>query len=101
VGAAGQTSGNGGGGYAHLHSGVLRGSNVNAYKASNYAYGYRVDPLLLGDGASIDPLGWGAPMGEDPCSYFEADALALPPDVFGRGALSIALFKPGEAFNYP
>jgi hypothetical protein len=112
VGATGATkasvNGVGMGGYAHVHSGVMRTSNINA-QSSSAAYGYHpafvatndASGSNLGGISSTDPLGWGAPAGYDPWGYMDMDTPTVLSGVNGVGAWSINLFKSGHAFNYP
>ncbi|MEZ4403427.1 MAG: peptidoglycan DD-metalloendopeptidase family protein [Kofleriaceae bacterium] len=103
VGASGCT-----GGYAHLHSGVMRLSNTNAHTAAAPEAGYHVafaangDPTGTNTGGlnSIDPLGWANGNAFDPWGYNEW-AAATSYGFTGKGAWSIALFKPGQTFHYP
>lgn len=105
VGASGAT-----GGYAHLHTGVFRGSNVNAHTTANPQLGYHVDLLANGDTTgnsmgnwtSIDPLGWGNFVAFDPWAYADWNtAVGAPQSFTGIGGWSVNLFKPGQAFRYP
>lgn len=107
VGSVGASTG------AHVHHGVLRLSNVNAYipgTPGDYALGYHF-PLEVNDdqnygrvalSLSIDGLGWNAaPL--DPWGYQYRDTPVSTSTIAftGRGAWSIDLFKPGEEFPYP
>ena len=92
------------GGAAHLHSALFRLSNINAFKTSNYAYGHHLAwsaglPFIYYS-AAVDVLGWGAPIGDDPWAHTYVRSTTNKPDVFGKGALSIGMFKLGEAFPY-
>jgi hypothetical protein len=95
------------GGFGHLHTGVIRISNINAYTTNTWNYGYHPFFMVtttgtnLGGISPIDALGWGAPAGFDPWGYFYMDTATGNGAVNGFGAWSINLFKTGEAFNYP
>jgi hypothetical protein len=98
VGGSGCTSG----GYSHLHTGVLRLTNVNAQKPGNPGFGYQIHPadfrLDMGGALAVDALGWAGPS-LDPWGYKKQDAPG--PGFTGVGAWSMALFKSGHAFDYP
>jgi murein DD-endopeptidase MepM/ murein hydrolase activator NlpD len=97
------------GGFAHLHMGAFRLSNVNAHKASPINFGYHMNfvPDTSGNGEntagtlSIDPLGWAAPMGFDPIGHAYRDDAVDGVTFTGDGAWSSALFRSGKAPRFP
>jgi hypothetical protein len=107
VGATGAT-----GGAGHVHTGVVRLSNVNAYTDGNRGFGWQMSAWVdlakgrfLGYAASSDALGWAGP-GADPWAHERRDEWTGVLDSSGQqikgiGTWSIALFKSGEAFSYP
>jgi murein DD-endopeptidase MepM/ murein hydrolase activator NlpD len=104
VGATGATSG-----FAHLHTGVFRASNINA-RGTTPQFGYHVNFVPddddtgnnMGNWNAIDPLGWANGHAFDPWAYLEWDTAAGFPQAFtGLGGWSVNLFKPGQAFRYP
>lgn len=96
------------GGFGHLHNGVLRTSNINAHTTAAPEAGYHfdfqanTDPTGTNTGGlnSIDPLGWANGSAFDPWAYLEWNT-ATGYGFTGKGAWSMALFKPGKAFRYP
>jgi hypothetical protein len=92
------------GGYAHLHSGVIRASNINLYNNNNWSAGYHPSTALssfIYQVAFIDALGWAAPMGMDPWGYKQMDTATGLGGLLGLGAWSVDLFKNGHDFTYP
>lgn len=106
VGATGAT-----GGFAHLHTGVFRLSNINA-RTSDPQFGYHVNFVANDDRTgnnmdnnnTIDALGWANGSAYDPWAYAEWSTTPDPPfqSAFtGLGAWSVNLFKQYQAFRYP
>jgi hypothetical protein len=108
VGATGNTGGSG-----HLHTGIERLSNVNAYTDANRAFGWHLSGFFaltptgtnMAATTTVDGLGWAGSY-SDPWAYEERNTATGLVDASGQaikgmGAWSIQLFKTGEGFAYP